>query len=180
VSQKVGESSAVPEASIEQAGGPLEKGAPPGVSQRQPVAFVAAQASSYTGPIPPPEMLAAYERVTPGLGTKLVEAFLSEGDHRRELERRSQQLDEQITIDEAQATRLGMCLAFGVVVIFAGVAVFAFSLGHPWAGASILGATLLGLVRVFVVGRKAQVLESRIQADRATTGQPPAPNQPTE
>jgi len=117
---------------------------------------VAATSTRYTGPIPSPDMLADYERVQPGLGKSLVEAFLAEGEHRRESERRTQRHVTALSESQMRNATLGVWLGFGVVVILAGVSVYAITLGYPWAASCILGADVAGLVAVFVHGRSAQ------------------------
>lgn len=44
--------------------------------------------TSFQGPLPPPAMLAAYDRALPGCAERIVTMVETEGDHRRDCERR--------------------------------------------------------------------------------------------
>jgi uncharacterized membrane protein len=46
------------------------------------------EAREFSGPLPPPEMLAEYERALPGCAERIVKMVETEGDHRRECETR--------------------------------------------------------------------------------------------
>jgi uncharacterized membrane protein len=135
-------------------------------SQPRAVPRAIAASARYTGPIPPPQMLAEYDRVIPGLGEKLVGAFLLEGEHRRKNEIGEIEFMERRATESAQQTIAGMRYAFKIVLVFSGVATLAIVLGHPWAGTAILGANLAAIVLTFIVGRRAQVQESRLRSER--------------
>jgi uncharacterized membrane protein len=111
-------------------------------------------------------MLAEYSRAIPGLGEKISGAFIAEGEHRREMDRRAMTAQEGWVKAEMGTTIVGMLLAFLIVALFAGVAIYAISEGHPWAGVAILGADLVALVTAFIVGRRAQVQETRAASDQ--------------
>ena len=70
-----------------------------------------------------------------------------ETSHRHDMERS--------TVDKVfREARTGQILGFwiGLSVIIAGVVVAV--LGAPWAGATISGGTVIGLVTVFIIGRR--------------------------
>lgn len=47
------------------------------------------QQLTYSSPLPPPEVLHAYEKAQPGLVQKIIEITEIQGKHRRELELKS-------------------------------------------------------------------------------------------
>jgi uncharacterized membrane protein len=44
---------------------------------------------AYTGPIPPPTILAQYEQICPGAASRIITQFEEQGRHRRVIERRT-------------------------------------------------------------------------------------------
>lgn len=125
----------------------------------------------YREPRPHPQLLAEYERVTPGVGEKIIEAFIAEADHRRKGERFERRLSETLTHSQIANARLGLWLAFAAVVIFASVALVAILRGHPWAGVTILGVDLLGLVTVFIGAESSSAgARTRVRTTRWVAG----------
>jgi Predicted membrane protein (DUF2335) len=59
-----------------------------------PAGLAFATATAFSGPIPPPDVLAKYERALPGLADRLVCIAERESDHRRALQRRAMRLSE--------------------------------------------------------------------------------------
>jgi uncharacterized membrane protein len=52
------------------------------------------EASSFSGPLPPPALLAEYEQVLPGLADRIARMAEKEGDSRRALQSRAMRLSE--------------------------------------------------------------------------------------
>lgn len=117
------------------------------------------------GPIPPPDVLAEYEKTHPGLAERIVAMAEAQSRHRQELEKASAKM----VSDDAMASRLerrrGQVIG-GIVVIIAisaAVAVGVWGNG-PWANAAsaaIGGIPLVGLVLVFMTGKKSSNGQSR-------------------
>lgn len=107
--------------------------AQPGHGQTQlPIELTVQQATSWSGPIPPPEAIERLNAVEPGLGTRLVQEFIAETDHRRQLERQSIRANEG-------AMKRGQWFAF---ILFLVIALGAIVLGmndHPTAAVAIAG-----------------------------------------
>jgi uncharacterized membrane protein len=59
-----------------------------------PAGLAFATATAFSGPIPPPDALAKYERALPGLADRLVSIAERESDHRRAMQRRAVRLSE--------------------------------------------------------------------------------------
>jgi len=52
-----------------------------------PAAIHVSESSSFSGPLPPPDLLAEYEAVVPGLADRIVRMAEDEGGHRRKMQR---------------------------------------------------------------------------------------------
>lgn len=50
------------------------------------------QFEAWDGPIPPPGILREINEVVPGAAKQIVDQFIAEGEHRREMEKRKQTL----------------------------------------------------------------------------------------
>lgn len=108
---------------------------------------IISQASFTKGPIPPPDLLSSYDKVKPGLANRIVIMAEEEAIHRRYLQKRS--LNAEIL-----ETTLGQFFGFGIGAITIGGGVIASIYGSPLVGASISTIGVIGLVSVFIYGRK--------------------------
>jgi len=105
--------------------------------------------SSFSGPIPPPQVLADYDKISPGFADRIISMAESEAKHRHTLEEKA--LKSQII-----EIRLGQIFAFliGSFTIAAGA--FSAIRGAQIAGSIIGSGGVIGLVSVFIYGRKKQ------------------------
>jgi uncharacterized membrane protein len=116
--------------------------------------MMAAQSSQFTGPLPPPDMLADYERALPGAGQEILVAFREERAHRHDIEKRELRIGEK-TADAFMANaRHGTNAALVVSVIALAVAAFCGYIHEAVLGGIIGGVDLVGLATVFIVGRR--------------------------
>lgn len=101
---------------------------------------------SFQGPLPPPDALAGYERIQPGLADRIVRMAEEE-------QRQRHQLESEITKRSFDEARRGQNLGFaiGTVAIVAGALTAAAGASIP--GSIIGGGGVIGLVAVFVLGR---------------------------
>jgi uncharacterized membrane protein len=112
---------------------------------------------AYSGPLPSPTIIEAYERIAPGTAKAIVSQFEKQGDHRREMER---------TVIQGELSRSNAGLAAGTLIGLAGMAVaaYALSLGHPATGATIIGTVLAGGVGTFIHGTRQRRKEREDKA----------------
>lgn len=105
--------------------------------------------TQYSGPLPPPESLASYDEISPGFANRIIAMAESEMTHRHEIEKKA------LTGDIWEA-RIGQVfgLLIGISTIIAG-AITAIN-GAQWAGGFIGTGGVIGLVSVFIYGRKKQ------------------------
>ncbi len=114
------------------------------------------QASFRIGPIPDPITLEQYNRILPDAANRIVSMAEKEQEHRHRMQEKL--IDAQVndTKQERDERRLGQIfgLSIGVVSILAGS--ITAILASPIAGGFIGSAGVVGLVSVFVLGRREQ------------------------
>lgn len=113
---------------------------------------VTRQSYSFSGPLPPPEVMGLYEQLIPGAAERLLTAFENQQNHRHSLENR---------VVDAGVRRSWAGLWCALAVALAGIAVAGLAViyAQQWAASVIGGGTLVGLVTVFVTGRSQQEKE---------------------
>ena len=105
---------------------------------------------------PDAAIIASYEKLEPGASKRLLHLFESEVKHRREIEH----LTVVAEIEDLKAARLearlGQIFAFsiGTIAIIGGC--YSAVHGSQIAGAFIGGGGVVGLVTVFILGRRVQ------------------------
>jgi uncharacterized membrane protein len=115
---------------------------------------LAAIQNHFSGPIPPPEMLARYDEILPGAASTILQRAETESAHRCEMERSI--LAEQVAADKRTASevRLGQVLGFISVIAIVSLATYATYLGKDAVAIGIGVSTIAGIVTAFVKGRK--------------------------
>jgi len=104
--------------------------------------------------MPPSAELEKYEQIVPGAGQAIIQNFLMESQHRREMEQKDQNLDAHFLGRTLKAQNLGLSLAFcSVILTLAAGALFMFQ-GHAVEGAGIIGTVIVGLAACFIYGSK--------------------------
>lgn len=101
------------------------------------------ESSFYSGPLPSPEDLAAYGRISPDLVDRIVSAFEDERSHRHRMDAR-----------QSRRASLGLAAGFAVAVLFLVVSAWLISNGHDIAGVVLGSFDLVALTAVFVLGRR--------------------------
>jgi uncharacterized membrane protein len=103
----------------------------------------------HSGPLPSPDFLKQYDLIIPGLAERIVKMAEDQQSHRLSLENKviSSQLDESKRGQFLGVTVATLCI----------IASFTLSLlGHEYVAGIIGGTTVIGLVTVFVLGKKEQ------------------------
>lgn len=109
---------------------------------------------SYSGPIPPPEMLRGYEEILPGAMDRILAMAERQESHRHSLESAS-------VLGNLDAQRTGQYIAGTVVILGMGIGAFLISTGKDIAGFTAM-LTPLGIAAgLFLVGRAKQASERR-------------------
>jgi len=136
----------------QQPGQPL----PPG--QPGQVVSVQQTVQGFTGPIPPPQVLAGYEAVLPGLANRIVAMAEQQSFHRQDLERR-------VVSANIRHAEIGLWLGATVAVLLAAAAVIVTLAGYPQTGAVIGAVDIVGVVTVFVLRQRGQDRELQDKAN---------------
>lgn len=101
---------------------------------------------AFSGPLPPPSILAGYDNILPGAAERILTIAESEADHQRSMER----FHAQETFRER---RRGQQCALSIAVIAFGVSAFLGYTDHDFVAGVISGTTLISIVASFVIGR---------------------------
>ena len=101
------------------------------------------QTVAYQGPIPPPEMLADYDNMVPGLADRIVRKWEEQQEHRQKLERTAVERDEE-RMDRSQKYALAVALAGLGMAAALGLAG-----ANPW---------IAGVIAVVAVGGPASAV----------------------
>ena len=107
------------------------------------------QHQSWSGPLPSPAHLQAYEEVYPGLAEEIVQMAKQQAGHRQEMEKTD------LVGGQWSALR-GQVFGFTIGMTAIVGTVWLISTGHPAYGVTGLLAAIAGLVGVFIVDKKAQ------------------------
>lgn len=125
------------------------KGQPLGPQERGTMASfsatVTSTTTSYSGPIPPPEILRQYEEVSPGSVALILEWAGSQAKHR-------QGLEEYALKHEARRSWGGLIAGFFVAMTAIVGGITAILYGYDTAGASVISLTVVSLVSTFLYG----------------------------
>lgn len=107
------------------------------------------KASSFSGPIPPPEVLKGYNSIIKDGAERIIAMAEKQSAHRM-------QLEDHAIKEELKQSRLGQIFGFTIGLTGMVIAAVLAILGHE-ATAGIFGTTLIiGLVAVFVHGKRLQ------------------------
>lgn len=111
------------------------------------------QIIQFSSPIPPPEILALYEKTHAGLINEIVELTKIQNDHRRNLE--NKQIDAQIIHQEKRDSeaKCGQIFAFIISLVAIACSMYTAIKGHGGAASAIGLVGLTGLAARFINGR---------------------------
>jgi uncharacterized membrane protein len=125
-------------------------------------ARVSQQVSSYSGPIPPPELLKLFDEIDPGRAARLMNWAEDQSRHRMTLESR-------VVHSDILRSWAGLVSAFVITMttlVLGGSLVY---LGHDAAGVGLATTGLVGLAGTFIYGTSSQRRE-RIDKARIMSG----------
>lgn len=138
---------------------------------RREIVRVAHQISRFSGPLPPPEDLANYERVLPGSADRIICMAEGQATHRQSLEQKV--INANVSIQQ-----LGLACAF-IIAMTAIVGGIWISLkGMSGTGLSVIIGALGALVGVFVYGKSEQRKELAHNEDALANRREPPPAPP--
>lgn len=98
-------------------------------------------ASSFVGPMPPPNLLRDYEAVLPGAADRLLSMAESALAH-----------EQRMDVVRVRRSYVGLGAGLAISLLFGWFAYRLGQQGHDWLAAALGGANLAGLVAIFVLG----------------------------
>ena len=112
--------------------------------------LIAHTTRSFVGPLPPPEVLAAYDKAQPGLAQVLVSSFQEESRHRRESEREMQNFLKEYQKKEYTLTSRGQWfgISFGILIVIA--ATYLAMMDKTSVALALGGLDIIGISSVFI------------------------------
>lgn len=114
--------------------------------------------ASFSGPIPPPSMLAEYDDVNDGLANRIVSMAEEQQSHRHELEAKS-----VAAAINSETRGQNYALSVSLLIIIGSIALIA--IGKEVAGSILAGGTLTGLAYIFITGRNQNTTDSKDSAE---------------
>lgn len=125
---------------------------------------VEAQAISFQGPIPPPDLLRQYGEIIPNGADRIVKMAEAQSAHRIELE-------STVIHGDDRRANWGLVTGFTIGVVIIVLSFFLILYGHDVSGTVLGSIDLVSLVGVFVYGRskRVQELQRRDQKNKALT-----------
>lgn len=113
---------------------------------------------SWSGPLPPPEVLVKYNEAFSGCAERIVDAFQTQGRHRQHLE--------TITIEgnvKSQARGQWMAYTIALIMFLGGFALI--YLNKDILGTVFVGSEFVGVIGVFIYGKRDQRQQLREKAE---------------
>lgn len=107
------------------------------------------QASSFSGPLPPPDLLRGYDEVVPGCADRIITQFEEQGRHRRKQESR-------VISHRLFSSTFGQILAFLLLLSIIGAGTFLAYSGKEVAGFGTIATAVAGAAGVLILAKKAQ------------------------
>lgn len=120
---------------------------------------VSVEAVAWSGPLPPPSVLQAYEDIVPGAADRLLSMAERQMSHRIHQE-------ERVVRGDAWRSTLGIVVGFFLSAGIIGGGIYLVANDHDLAGTALIGLDLVGLASVFVFGTRARRAERERKAAR--------------
>lgn len=122
----------------------------------------------WSGPLPHPEALAAYDRIQVGFANRIVSSFERQSSHRQDMER-------TVITGNVQAQARGQWFAFVLAAMAIGCGTYLMATGKEGWGFALVLAQIVALVAAFLKGREKQAEELKQKREQADQDQPPSP-----
>lgn len=124
--------------------------------------------ASFSGPLPPPEILRAYNDIVPGLAAKIVAQVDRQTDHRITME-------SQVIRSDSRRAWVGLMCGLIVCLFCITSGTICVMWGHDWAGTGIATAAVVGLTGTFIYGTTSRRIERQQKATIMAGKDQPAP-----
>jgi uncharacterized membrane protein len=114
-------------------------------SPRGPNGVVVHQSQTFSGPLPPPEVLRKFDEVVPGAAERIIKMAEEQSAHRKDLERK-------VIDSDVSRSKWGQLLGFVIAIAGLVAATLISIYGNAIAGGVLGVGTLASLVGVFMYG----------------------------
>lgn len=128
----------------------------------------------HAGPLPAPQTLKAYNDIVPGAAESIIESFLEQGKHRREMERKNYELDNKYLGASIDDSERGSWFAFILCALALFIGAYVAVNGAQWAGGAISVTGLGGLVYAFKSGISLSLKSQPIAKQAPETSESPS------
>ncbi len=119
------------------------------------------QHTKHTGPLPAPLDFSEYEKVLPGAAERILLMTENESKHRRAVEIKQIDVLEQLDLNLININKRGQIFGFAVAILCLISALICVYLDHPTVGGTIGSTTIIGLVTVFITGRRLRKIDTQ-------------------
>lgn len=116
---------------------------------RKSASITQIQAEMWSGPLPPPERLAEYDHIQPGLADRLVTMAEKQQDHR-------QQLENHAIRSQLRQSALGQWFALILGLAAISAAAWLGLSDHVTVACTIAGPTIIALAIAFLKGKESE------------------------
>ena len=125
----------------------------------------------FVGPLPPPSVLAQYEKVSPGTAERIISIAEKEQQHRHAMQGKLVDSQVEDARRERNERRLGQIFGLIIGVFAIGAGSLTAILGSQIAGGFIGTTGVGGLVSVFVLGRRGKEQQNHYSQAPADDGE---------
>lgn len=136
---------------------------PQGEESRRLLEISGQLATSFSGPLPPPQTLREYDQIVPGLAARIVAQAERQTEHRISLEAK-------VVGSDISKSWAGLACGFFLCLICTIGGIACVWSGHDWAGATIATGAVVGLAATFIYGTAARKME-RTEKAKLMSGQ---------
>lgn len=121
--------------------------------------IVRIEQSSYSGPLPPPQVLADYEKTLKGSADRILKMAEREQEARH-------RIDSEIIGNAAKQHKRGQYMGCTLVIVLASMAFTLGFLGHDWLSGMVFTGAIVSVAGIFVLNREPKKRKENISGDK--------------
>lgn len=114
------------------------------------ISISASQSQSFSGPLPPPNIIGGYENRIPGSGERIIAMAEKEQKHRHGIHEKEASLAKKELDTSADLTKRGQIIGAILLLVFGIAAFYFFDKENNTAGGIILGVTVIAAIARFI------------------------------
>lgn len=130
----------------------MAKGNVPSQRQQKQTQIVHSH-SSYSGPLPPPEILQSYEALRPGATDLIFKTYEEEIAHRHATDLKMLDIEHAARMSESSSRMIGQWLGFIICLAFLSSGTYLIATGHEISGTLFGGGSMAAIVTAFLSTR---------------------------